>query len=165
MPVTTNFEVFANNYHNNNNNNNTTQPCSPVKNCTKCCEEKAFTFYHKNSKAKDGMQSWCKECKRTYQIKGKGKAKAKAKAKALDLRVQEATKQVLQDLGITTKDEFFVWRAKNGGGPNGHKLITTPFYDMVKCISLTHWTSLSVPNASVQNGYERLLVGYKVHRH
>ena len=94
MPVTTNFEVFANNYHNS---------------------------FHKCAKSRDGVQSWCKawckeECKRTYQ------AKAKGKGKALDLTIKEATKQVLSELGITDRTEFVAWRCANGGGKRGNVL-------------------------------------------
>lgn len=35
-----------------------------TKRCTKCGEEKAFSEFHKCSKAKDGYQFYCKECRR-----------------------------------------------------------------------------------------------------
>ena len=37
---------------------------SSKKQCTKCGEWKSKSEYHKNSKAKDGLYHWCKECAR-----------------------------------------------------------------------------------------------------
>ena len=43
--------------------------------CTHCGERKDSSFFHKKQKSKDGLQDWCKECKRqasiAYQIKAK----------------------------------------------------------------------------------------------
>jgi len=77
----------------------------------------------------------------------------------LDLKIKEATKQVLQKLGITTKDEFFAWRRTNGG-PKGI-LTKTDFYDRVKRISLTHWNTLKAPQHSCVAINEKILPGYK----
>jgi hypothetical protein len=107
--------------------------------------------FHKCAKSRDGVQSWCKECKRTYQAKGK--------AKALDLRVKEATNQVLRELGITDRTEFVAWRCANGGGKRGYVL---PFYTRVKQISSTHWNRLGAPEACVRSAYEHILTGYKI---
>lgn len=37
--------------------------------CTKCGQVRPLAEYRANSKAKDGLQSWCKECEREYQRK------------------------------------------------------------------------------------------------
>ena len=34
-----------------------------MKYCSKCKEKKSYLFYSKDSKSKDGYQSWCKSCK------------------------------------------------------------------------------------------------------
>ena len=81
------------------------------------------------------------------------------KGPLLDLKIKEATKQVLQKFGITTKDEFLAWRRTNGG-PKGI-LTQTDFYDRVKRISLTHWNTLKAPHHSCMAAYERILPGYK----
>lgn len=33
-----------------------------TKTCPKCKEEKEYSLFHKSSKMKDGVQSWCKSC-------------------------------------------------------------------------------------------------------
>jgi hypothetical protein len=76
-----------------------------------------------------------------------------------DLKIKEAIKQVIQDLGITTKDEFFAWRRANGGSKG--ILTKTDFYDRVKRISLTHWNNQKAPYHSCMAAYERILPGYK----
>ena len=140
------------------------------KKCTKCGEEKAFAFYHKNSKAKDGLRRECKQCKSIASKKYyKSKVKVAKVAKvarvarvAMDLRVQEATKHVLDELDITTQAEFFAWRAENGG-PKGF-LSHTDFYCRVERISLTHWNSLRTPRSSCISAYESILPGYKQYK-
>jgi NMD protein affecting ribosome stability and mRNA decay len=43
------------------------QPTTPTtKKCTRCGREKTLDHYQNNAASKDGLQSWCRECIRTY---------------------------------------------------------------------------------------------------
>lgn len=57
-----------------------------MKSCPKCKIEKQTSLFSKNKSRKDGFETWCKECKRSYErayaATEKGRAvKAKSKAK------------------------------------------------------------------------------------
>ena len=38
-----------------------------MKRCSKCKKQKDESEFNKNSNSKDGMQNWCKKCKREYR--------------------------------------------------------------------------------------------------
>lgn len=38
-----------------------------MKTCTKCNESKTVDKFYKDSRAKDGLQTWCKECRKAYR--------------------------------------------------------------------------------------------------
>ena len=40
-----------------------------MKQCTKCRKQKHESKFHKNSKNKDGLKYWCKDCGRAYTRK------------------------------------------------------------------------------------------------
>lgn len=43
------------------------QPTTPTtKRCTRCGREKTLDHYQNSAASKDGLQSWCRECIRTY---------------------------------------------------------------------------------------------------
>jgi hypothetical protein len=77
----------------------------------------------------------------------------------LDMKVTEATHHVLRNLRITTRIEFLEWRQENG---EKGMLSRSPFFDLVKEISATHWNTLSAPKYSCAAAYERVLPGYKI---
>ncbi len=45
-----------------------------MKVCTRCGEEKDFGAFNKRSKAKDGLQRWCRACARAYHKANKARA-------------------------------------------------------------------------------------------
>ena len=50
-----------------------------MKVCTKCKQTKAFTEFSKRSRSRDGLQTRCKVCRKTYYQTNREKANAKAK--------------------------------------------------------------------------------------
>lgn len=47
-----------------------------MKKCGKCLKSKPVTEYTKNSAAKDGLQSWCKQCHIDYREVNRSKFRA-----------------------------------------------------------------------------------------
>ena len=45
-----------------------------MKRCTKCGEIKPVSEFYRNSRAKDGMQFFCKACRHKYYVENRGKA-------------------------------------------------------------------------------------------
>lgn len=43
------------------------------KKCGRCGVLKDTTEYHKESRTRDGLQAWCKECQATYQRRFRGR--------------------------------------------------------------------------------------------
>ena len=52
------------------------------KSCCSCGQDKRFSDFHKNSKRKDGLQSYCKECKSQMQRSNSAHKVASAKYRA-----------------------------------------------------------------------------------
>jgi len=50
-----------------------------MKKCIKCGELKSFSEFHKDNNRKDGLQSWCKECRKEYQENNKDHIKKRQK--------------------------------------------------------------------------------------
>ena len=45
-----------------------------MKRCSKCKQSKSISEFYKSKSEKDGLQSWCKACRRDYKQTEKGKA-------------------------------------------------------------------------------------------
>jgi hypothetical protein len=50
-----------------------------MKTCTKCKTEKPFGYFSKDKQKKDGLQCWCKECKKKYNQENKVRIAKKSK--------------------------------------------------------------------------------------
>ena len=96
------------------------------KQCYKCLKIKKTTDFYKNKTTKDGLQSWCKDCKhkynRQYRKKNNEKAKAwdkKTRRKAKKLNPKKYKKnyrnnQLKHNYGITLTEYNAIFEKQKG---------------------------------------------------
>ena len=63
------------------------------KQCTKCGEVKPVSAFHKNKRAKDGLQSHCRICRKQYRQEHKAEKAAYAAQYQQDNKDEEAARR------------------------------------------------------------------------
>lgn len=107
-----------------------------MKKCTKCKNEKELSCFGKRSKAKDGLNYVCKECKKeqdkTYYIKANQNKKT---SKSITLINKEKKKKYGDDYNIIKQLSYLNRKVKTNRGHNSHlkaldKIKHTPYHEL-----------------------------------
>ncbi len=79
------------------------------KRCSKCLEEKTKEEFHFNRSTKDGLERWCKECKRKSQQSLRDR-----KARRTPARTKRFQKSAVKNINNIKKQEIFNKSKKTG---------------------------------------------------